>query len=96
MSDISVALIILIDHKYATKNTHIRNQQMISRTIVSSAIAMLLASVDRQAVSAKESLLYDHVSSDVAVYNKLNFEKQVSKNRDKGISIVHFYKDEGK
>ena len=40
--------------------------------------------------------LYDHVASDVVVYTKLNFEKQVSKNRDKGISIVHFYKDEGK
>lgn len=34
------------------------------------------------------------MSSDVAVYGKLNFEKQVSKNRDKGISIVHYYKDE--
>jgi hypothetical protein len=34
--------------------------------------------------------------SDVTVYSNLNFEKQVSKNRDKGISIVHFYKDEGK
>lgn len=49
---------------------------MISRTIISSAVAMLLASTDKQAVSAKGSdLLYDHVSSDVAVYNKLNFEK---------------------
>jgi len=28
----------------------------------------------------------------VVVYSKLNFEKQVTKNRDKGISIVHFYK----
>lgn len=28
------------------------------------------------------------------MYGKLNFEKQVSKNRDKGISIVHYYKDD--
>lgn len=69
---------------------------MISRTIISTAVAMLLSSSGEQRVNAKGGLLYDHVSSDVAVYNKLNFEKQVSKNREKGISIVHFYKDEGK
>ena len=70
---------------------------MIGRTIISSAVAMLLASGDKQGVSAKGAdLLYDHVTSDVSVYNKLNFEKQVSKNREKGISIVHFYNDEGK
>jgi hypothetical protein len=70
---------------------------MISRTIISSAVAILLASTDIQGVSARgKALLYDHVTSDVAVYNKLNFEKQVSKNREKGISIVHFYGDEGK
>ena len=40
--------------------------------------------------------IYDVQMSDVAVYSKLNFEKQVTKNRDKGISIVHFYKDDGK
>lgn len=40
--------------------------------------------------------LYDSVRSDVTIYTQLNFEKQVSKNRDKGISIVHFYKDSGK
>lgn len=35
--------------------------------------------------------------SDVTVYSKLNFEKQVTKNRDKGISIVHFFrKDDGR
>ena len=38
--------------------------------------------------------MYDHARSDVAIYTKLNFEKQVSKNRDKGISIVHYYKSE--
>ena len=38
--------------------------------------------------------LYDHAKSDVAIYSKLNFEKQVSKNRDKGISIVHYYGSE--
>lgn len=38
--------------------------------------------------------LYDHALSDVAIYSKLNFEKQVSKNRESGISIVHYYKTE--
>jgi len=71
--------------------------KMISKTIISSAVALLLASVGHKEVLAKGSeALYDHISSDVTVLNKLNFEKQVSKNREKGISIVHFYKDEGK
>ena len=30
------------------------------------------------------------------MYTPLNFEKQVSKNRDKGISLVHFYKFDGR
>ena len=56
-----------------------------------------MAQVPEHPVNASgATLLYDQVSSDVTVYNRLNFEKQVSKNRDKGISIVHFYKDEGK
>ena len=41
--------------------------------------------------SAYGMQLYDHAKSDVAIYSKLNFEKQVSKNRDKGISVVHYY-----
>lgn len=41
--------------------------------------------------SAFAAQLYDHNHSDVVVYAKMNFEKQVSKNRDKGISIVHYY-----
>ena len=64
--------------------------------MISTAVAMLLASVGDKQVNAKGDLLYDHVSSDETVFNKLNFEKQVAKNREKGISIVHFYKDEGK
>ena len=40
--------------------------------------------------------IYDTVNSDVVNFTPLNFEKQVSKNRDKGISIVHYYKESGK
>jgi len=32
----------------------------------------------------------------VAVYNPKNFEKQVTQNREKGISVVQFYKASGK
>ena len=45
-------------------------------------------------VSAKE--LYPPNSSDVMMYTRLNFDKQVSQKRDKGISIVHYYKSSGK
>ena len=40
--------------------------------------------------------IYNQNKSDVTVYSKLNFEKQVTKNRDKGISIVHFFTSDGK
>ena len=40
--------------------------------------------------------LYDQNLSDVVNYSQLNFDKQVSKKRDKGISVVHFYKASGK
>ena len=45
-------------------------------------------------ISATE--LYPPNKSDVMQYTKLNFEKQVTKKRDKGISIVHYYKSGGK
>ena len=42
------------------------------------------------------AVLYDHAKSDVSIYTQLNFEKQVTKNRESGVSIVHFYKSTGK
>ena len=57
------------------------------------SVIVLMSSCQKN-VLTKE--LYDGLRSEVAIYTNLNFEKQVSKNRDKGISIVHFYKDEGK
>ena len=39
--------------------------------------------------------LYDPVKSYVAIYNGKNFDSQVTNNRQKGISIVHFYKSAG-
>lgn len=68
---------------------------MLGKKIIFSAVSLLL-STDRGIQNAVAKPLYDAVHSDVVVYTKLNFEKQVSKNRDKGISIVHFHKDEGK
>jgi len=45
---------------------------------------------------ASSKTLYDVQRSDVTVYTKLNFDKQVLNQRDKGISIVHYYKSDGK
>ena len=68
---------------------------MLGKQIIYSAVSLLM-STHHGIQNALAKQLYDPVASDVVVYTKLNFEKQVSKNRDKGISIVHFYKDEGK
>lgn len=40
--------------------------------------------------------LYDSVKSYVFVLNQKNFDSQVTKNRQKGITIVNFYKESGK
>ena len=53
------------------------------------AIAALLGSVT-------STVLYNPNKMDVTIYTKLNFDKQVTNQRDKGISIVHFYKSSGK
>jgi len=42
--------------------------------------------------SSLSAVLYDHAKSDVSIYTPINFEKQVTKNRESGVSIVHFYK----
>lgn len=40
--------------------------------------------------------MYNPLKSEVAIYNTVNFPKQVSNNREKGISIVQFYQAGGK
>ena len=40
--------------------------------------------------------LYNPLKSEVSIYNNVNFPKQVTNNREKGISIVQFYKAAGK
>ena len=40
--------------------------------------------------------IYDPNHTDVVVFSQLNFDKQVTSKRDKGISIVQFYKQGGK
>lgn len=42
------------------------------------------------ALASAESM-YNPVKSEVTNYNKVNFPKQVTNNREKGISIVQFY-----
>jgi hypothetical protein len=40
--------------------------------------------------------MYNPLKSEVAIYNHQNFPKQVTNNREKGISIVQFYRAGGK
>lgn len=40
--------------------------------------------------------IYNSDLSDIVIFTKMNFDKQVTSKRDKGISIVHFYKNNGK
>lgn len=47
------------------------------------------------AFTAAESM-YNAQKSEAAIYNTQNFQKQVTNNREKGISIVQFYNGDGK
>jgi len=42
--------------------------------------------------AAADEQLYNPVKSSVQNFNNKNFEKQVTLNREKGISVVQFYK----
>ena len=45
---------------------------------------------------AEATSMYNPLKSEVSIYNTVNFPKQVTNNREKGISIVQYYKVGGK
>ena len=55
-----------------------------------SSLALLAA-----LVAACSATLYDFQTTDVTQYNAVNFDRQVTNNRAKGITVVHFYQDSG-
>lgn len=57
--------------------------------------SLLLLGISIVSFSSAESM-YNPLKSTVAIYNDKNFEKQVTFNREKGISVVQFYKEDGK
>ncbi len=63
----------------------------IVTTVGSSLLGMSLLS--NQAIAES---IYNPSASSISVFNTKNFEKQVTLNRDKGISVVKFYKASGK
>ena len=63
----------------------------IVTTVGSSLLGMSLLNNQANAES-----IYNPSASSVSVFNTKNFEKQVTLNRDKGISVVNFYKASGK
>ena len=63
---------------------------MTHKTLLTLSLTLALFMAGTQAGD-----LYDHVKSYVTIFNEKNFEKQVTNNRAKGISIVHFYKEGG-
>lgn len=64
----------------------------MSKTLISIMGVFFLSAIST--ISAKP--LYDSVKSYVFVLNAKNFDAQVIKNRQKGITIVNFYKESGK
>jgi len=63
----------------------------MAKTLIS-----LMGVIALSALSATSKPLYDSVKSYVFVLNAKNFDSQVLKNRQKGITIVNFYKESGK
>ena len=62
---------------------------------ISKALISLLGVLALSTVAIAKPL-YDSVKSYVFVLNQKNFDAQVLKNRQKGITIVNFYKESGK
>lgn len=60
------------------------------------SIFSLTAFLAMASLLAMAKPLYDSVKSYVFVLNQKNFDSQVLKNRQKGITIVNFYKESGK
>jgi len=63
---------------------------------VAKLLALLGATLALSATSVLTKPLYDSVKSYVFVLNNKNFDSQVTKNRQKGITIVNYYKESGK
>lgn len=63
----------------------------LAKTVGTSLLALGLLNQEANAES-----MYNAVKSSVTVFNGRNFEKQVTQNREKGISVVQFYKASGK
>lgn len=62
--------------------------------VTSTSLKSLLVLLGLAAVATSKAL-YDPVKSYVTVVNNKNWDGQVAKNRQKGITIVHFYKESG-
>jgi hypothetical protein len=63
---------------------------------VGNLLVLLGAALALTASTIQAKPLYDSVKSYVFVLNQKNFDSQVTKNRQKGITIVNFYKESGK
>ena len=57
--------------------------------------AAVLVFTSMMSLSSAESM-YNPLKSTVAIYNNKNYDKQVTYNREKGISVVQYYKADGK
>lgn len=72
------------------------NYLYINLTKEMRSIFSITAFLAMASLSAMAKPLYDSVKSYVFVLNQKNFDSQVLKNRQKGITIVNFYKESGK
>jgi len=59
------------------------------KNTLSKAAVLLFSSM--MSLSSAESM-YNPLKSTVAIYNNKNYDKQVTYNREKGISVVQYYK----
>ena len=66
------------------------------RSLICTALGSSLLGMGMLSRSGAAESMYNPQKSYVTVYNNKNFEKQVTMNREKGISVVQFYKGSGK
>ena len=59
-------------------------------------LIVLLGLLALSAFAKKKQTLYDPAKTSAQFYNKGNFDKQITKNRNKLTSFVHYFKSDGK
>ena len=59
-------------------------------------LLVVFACLFSASIQKRTTSLYDTSKSNTLILNRDNFDKQITKHRVKHVSVIHFYKNDGK